>query len=230
MRNIFADMLEIGREFAGRLTLRRDTAPIDSVARLEDFVATRSAYIAQKSLYGYLKTRMGTRYPTMFDDDVFVQSINLAKLHVFAACLSDLTVHAVARATQGQPVTDAVRRGFATACYSAAAKANAMDAVDGGAVDGEGAFSWDSHLTAFSRRLDETDWAEGALQRQNFTDSPAALVRWAPIAPELKRLDREIVENSIKFAWRDIRQDFEKRLDAATVVADLSDLPSRAGL
>ena len=217
MRNIFADMLEIGREFAGRLTLRRDTAPIDSVARLEDFVATRSAYVAQKSLYGYLKTRMGTRYPTMFDDDVFVQSINLAKLHVYAACLSDLTVHAVAHTMRGRTVTDAARRAFATACYSAAAKANAADAADG-----EGAFSWDSHLTAFSRRLDETDWAEGALQRQNFTDSPAALVRWAPIAPELKKLDREIVENSIKFAWRDIRQDFEKRLDAAAVVAGLS--------
>ena len=221
MRNIFANMLEIGREFAGRLTLRRDTAPIDSVARLDDFVSTRSAFIAQKSLYGYLKTRMGMRYPTMFDDDVFVQSINLAKLRVYAACLSDLTIHAVAHATRDQPVTDPARHALAEACYRAAAAANAADSSD--------VFSWDSYIAAFSRRLDETDWADGALQRQNFTDSPVALVKWAPVSPELKKLDREIVENSIKFAWRDIRQDFEKRLDAAAVAADLTDLPGRAG-
>ncbi|EIM73317.1 hypothetical protein A33O_16150 [Nitratireductor aquibiodomus RA22] len=40
---------------------------------------------------------MGTRYPSMFEDDVFIGSINIAKLHVFAACLSDLTIHAVAK-------------------------------------------------------------------------------------------------------------------------------------
>jgi hypothetical protein len=50
-----------------------------------------------------------------------------------------------------------------------------------------------------------------------FSESPAALVRWAPIAPELKQFDQEIVENSIKFKWRDVRRDLGKRLDAAAV-------------
>ncbi len=207
-------MVEIWREVVGRVTLRRDTAPIDSVARLIDFVATRSAYIAQKSLYGYLKTRMGTRYPTMFDDEVFVQSINLAKLYVFAACLSDLTIHAVAWATRDPNVADPVRCTLARACYRRAATENGADTPDD--------FSWDYCIEAFSQRLEETDWPGGALQRENFTHSPAALVKWAPIAPELKRLDREIVENSITFAWRDIRLDLDRRLDAASIAADLS--------
>jgi hypothetical protein len=46
-------------------------------------------------------------------------------------------------------------------------------------------------------------------------------VRWAPIAAELKQFDSEIVENSIKFKWRDTRRDFERRLDAAAVAAVL---------
>ena len=57
-------------------------------------------------------------------------------------------------------------------------------------------------------------------------ESPAALVRWAPIADKLKKFDSEIVENSVKFAWRDIREQFNKRLDAAAVAADWTRQPA----
>jgi hypothetical protein len=33
----------------------------------------------------------------------------------------------------------------------------------------------------------------------------------------LKQFDQEIVENSIKFKWRDVRRDLGKRLDGAAV-------------
>ena len=65
-----------------------------------------------------------------------------------------------------------------------------------------------------------TDWQHAARQPDNFTRSPQALVRWAPIADKLKKFDSEIVENSVKYAWRDIREQFNKRLDTAAVVAD----------
>ena len=211
-----ADLRNLWREISSRITLRRDSAPIDSVARLNDFVSTRSAFIAQKTLYGYLKTRMGTRYPTLFEDDIFVQSINIAKLRVFAACLSDLTIHAVANATQGQAVTDDGRCALAGDCYRAALTENATDAPT--------EFSAQGSLDDFLARLRETDWSEGALHRENFTCSPDALVHWAPIAPELKKFDREIVENSIKFAWQDIRRQFDRRMDRDAISADLPPL------
>lgn len=214
LRDLLANIRSLGREFASRMTLRRDTAPIDSVARLNEFVSTRSAFIAQKTLYGYLKTRMGTRYPTMFEDDVFVESINLAKLHVFAACLSDLTIHALARATHEQPVADDLRRTLAADCYRAALAGNSTDAPDG--------FSSQPCIDDFLKRIQETDWTAGALHRENFTHSPAALVKWAPIAPELKRYDKEIVENSIKFAWQDIRKQFDQRLDVVSISSELA--------
>ena len=191
------------REFLGSLSLRRDNGPIDSVAGLNHFVATRSAFIAQKTLYGYLKTRMGTRYPLMFDDDVFVHSINIAKMHVFAACLSDLTVFAIAQALRDVRVHDDSRRVAALRCYDAGIAANTGEAPN--------EFSPESAIEAFSSRLDETDWHNGALHWENFTRSPDALVKWAPIAPELKQYDVEIVQNSIRYAWRDIREQLRKR-------------------
>lgn len=199
------------RIFASRLSVRRDNGPISTVAELDYFVATRAAFVAQKSLYGYLKTRMGTRYPSMFDDDVFVQSINIAKAHVFAGCLSDLSIYAVAHAFDGAR-DGAARTAVASNCFSGALAENADQLPP--------EFSPHDSTLEFTARLSGTDWTDRALKRENFTESPRMLFDWAPIAPELKKNDHEIVRNSINFAFHEVRQNYSKRLDADAVRAD----------
>jgi hypothetical protein len=193
------------------LWTRRDTSPIDSIAKLQDFLGSRAAYVGQKTLYGYVKARMGIRYPAMFANADVIASLNIAKLHVFAACLSDLTVYAVGNALHNRPVGNDERLEIARQCYRAALHdiaAAAPAQVTQDAVD------------EFERRLADIDWRKGALQPENFTASPRALFRWAPIADNLKNFDAEIIENSIKFAWRDIREQFRKRVDAAAIGDD----------
>jgi hypothetical protein len=195
------------------LWTRRETFPIDSVAKLQDFLGSRASYVAQKTLYGYVKARMGIRYPAMFENTDVVASLNIAKLHVFAACLSDLTVFAVGNALHDRPVGNAERQELARHCYRAALHDIAAEApaqLTQGAVE------------EFERRLADIDWRKGALAPENFTASPLALFRWAPIADNLKKFDGEIIENSIKFAWRDIRERFRKRIDATAVGDDWS--------
>jgi hypothetical protein len=200
------------RKFMTLVGARPDTAPVDSVTALEKFVATRSAYVAQKTLYGYVKTRMGIRYAAMFEDKNMIASLNIAKMHVFAACLADLSIYAVATAVHGRSVPNDSSRELARRCYAAGLHDNSAEAP--------AEFSAQDCIDEFERRLAETDWQHGARQRENFSQSPAALVRWAPIADKLKKFDTEIVENSVKFAWRDVREQFNKRLDAAAVAAD----------
>ncbi len=212
VREYLGKARNLWRDVSRLLVPRRDRGPIDGVTVLCDFVSTRSAFIAQKTLYGYLKTRMGTRYPTVFEDKVFSNSIKLATQHVFAACLSDLTIFAVANATHGHSMADEERAKLAQRCYEAALAANAETAPL--------QFAPRDCIEAFSSRLRDTDWGFGALRRENFTRSPAALVRWAPIAPELKSHDEQIVFNSIRFAWREVRVDFSDRLDADAVMTD----------
>lgn len=72
---------------AAKLSFRLDGSPIDRAALLKELVAARAAFVAQDTLYGYLQTRIGTRYPLMFDNSVFVESIDIAKFHVFAASM-----------------------------------------------------------------------------------------------------------------------------------------------
>ena len=208
-------------EFIARLTVRRESAPLDSLSGLCRFVSTRAAFIAQKTLYGYLKTRMGTRYPSMFEDDVFVQSINAAKLNVYVACLSDLAIfavkHALRDAPVGEGVDDELRRRLALRCFERGLADNAEEAR------GAAGFSPAEAVAAFERRLAFWDWHDGPSGTDIFAESPAALVRWAPIAPELKKYDEEIVRNSVKFAWREVRRQFEKRVDGDALAAQLGE-------
>jgi len=202
------------RALSGLLRNRRDTRRIDSVAAVQDFVASRSAYVAQKTLYGYVKARMGTRYPRMFDDERLIASLNIAKMQVYAACVSDLTIYAVANALHDQPLGNDARQAMAARCYRAALRENTGDAPE--------QFSAQDCIDGFDRRLANTDWRSAARQPDNFTASPQALARWAPIADKLKKFDTEIVENSVKFAWRDVREQYRNRLDAALIAADWS--------
>ena len=80
-----------------RLTPWRKPDPLASLEDVADFVRARASYIAQTTLYGYIKTRTGTRYVSLFEDEVFVASINIAKWRVYLACLDHLSLHAVAK-------------------------------------------------------------------------------------------------------------------------------------
>ena len=97
MHQVFA----IAKDFLNNIGFRpggRHRGKISTIAQLCDFIATRAAFVSQKKLYGYVQTRMGMDYAKNFQDEVFLASLNIAKMHVFAACLSDLAIYAVAEA------------------------------------------------------------------------------------------------------------------------------------
>lgn len=205
---------EFLRKVAPLFRNRRERTPLDSLERLVEFLGTRSAYVAQKTLYNYVKARMGIRFVAMFEDEQVVSSLNIAKYHVFAACLSDLTVFAVATILHDRPVGNDQRSAMAEHFFRSALRANAADAP--------AQFAADTSIREFEHRLAETEWRMGARRAEVFVNSPRALLRWAPIAENLKAFDGEIVMNSITYSWRDIREQFHKRLDAAAIFADWS--------
>lgn len=193
-------------------TNRLYAGKISTVAQLGDFIATRAAFVSQKTLYGYVQTRMGMEYARNFQDDVFLASLNIAKMHVFAACLSDLTIYTVAEALAGIRTSHETSRAIARHCFRSAIEENMKFApTKRWAPDA---------ISEFEERLKDTIWEFGALKPENFTRSPRALVRWSPIAPELKQHDTEIVENSIKFAWLDVREDFRRRVDRQAIASE----------
>ncbi len=56
---------------------------IKTLFDLEEFIQTKSAIITQHTLYGYLKTRIGTRHVMLFGDEQFSKSIDIAKWNIY---------------------------------------------------------------------------------------------------------------------------------------------------
>lgn len=195
-----------------RFKIAHDSEPLHNIDRVEEFVTSRAAFIAQKTLYGYVKTRMGTRYPDMFKNDDIIGSLNIAKMHVFAACLSDLTIFAVDKAFAGSDAESKLRCVVAERIFANGLRDNPEPSVTD--------FSAEDALAEFRQRLCAVDWGGKAGSHESFSRSPAAVMKWAPIADNLKGLDTEYAENSVKFAWINVRDQFKKRLDAAGVTAD----------
>jgi hypothetical protein len=63
-----------------------------------------------------------------------------------------------------------------------------------------------------------TDWLAVGKNEAAFAESPVGLVRWAPVMDELKELDEEIVRNSVRFRWQEIRSDFARHLDVQALL------------
>ena len=63
---------------------------IKNISDVKEFIQKKSAWVSQVTLYGYLKTRMGTRYVLHFDNEVLLESINKAKWNIYSVALQDL--------------------------------------------------------------------------------------------------------------------------------------------
>ena len=193
-------MLRIFREmFGGVRQGTREDGIADEAAMIE-FISTRAAHVAQSSLYGYLRTRMGTRSREIFQDEQFAGPLKTARDAMLAHCLSDLVVFAVATVKAG----DAGRAALARRWYRDAALASDADWA--------GAHLEDA-LERFEHRLQTTDWQAAAEREAAFTESPPGLVEAAPVIEAFKEMDAEIVRNSVRFRWTDVRRQLRERVD-----------------
>ena len=58
---------------------------------LRKFIQEKSALVSQHTLYGYVKTRIGTRFVMMFNDEQFAKSVDIAKWNIYMVSLQDLS-------------------------------------------------------------------------------------------------------------------------------------------
>jgi len=70
----------------------------------------------------------------------------------------------------------------------------------------------DEAKKTFNERIQNMNW-ENYYKDLPFNPSALSLYKWAPIAEELKILDRKIVLNSMILKWDVVRQEFEKLIE-----------------
>ncbi|MGE4634628.1 MAG: hypothetical protein AAEI92_04660 [Arenicellales bacterium] len=204
------NLLKKVREYLGRK--RRKLEPILNTDRLGEFIDSRSSLVAQTSLYGYIKTRAGTRFPDLFENEEFLRSINIAKWQIWTACVSDLAVFAGGLLYRELPDADRVRQVLRQAIDPLLVRT---------AQPSEAGEDFSAALERLNIRIAGAAFTDAATLENAFTVSPDALVYWAPIVDELKSLDESIVRNSIRFRWQAPRRELREALHSARVFDSL---------
>ena len=181
--------------------LFKGVLPKKKIKNIEDltlFIQTKSAWVSQVTLYNYLKTRMGTKWVLHFDDEIFLTSINKAKWNIYSIALQDLTFYALS---------------YLSVFFNFQETNRAKEIYDE-ILDKEfkNGMPEDIILQAkkkFIDRLKKIDW-NTYYKSWPFNESALTLYEWAPIAEELKILDRKIVLNSMILKWDNIKSEFKK--------------------
>ena len=174
---------------------------IKNLSELESFIQKKSAWISQVTLYSYLKTRMGTRYVLHFDNEKLLSSINKAKWNIYSIALQDLTFFSFSYLNAIYNYEDIIK-----------SKDIFHSILDNEKKNGMPEEVYDSAKISFDERFQKVDWKKH-YNSLPFNDSALALYKWAPIADELKTLDRKIVLNSMILKWDNIKDEFTKLIN-----------------
>ncbi len=171
---------------------------IKNIDDLAEFIQKKSAWVAQVTLFGYLKTRMGTKWVLHFDDEKFLASINLAKWNIYSVALQDLTFYSLSYLKVFSDFQDTNK---ASEIYDAIIANEIKNGMPSDVVA--------NARETFSERLKKIDWST-YYRSWPFNESALALYKWAPVAEDLKTLDRKIVLNSMILKWENIEKEFLK--------------------
>jgi len=184
-------------------SLFKSILPKKKIKNIEDlklFIQKKSAWVSQVTLYNYLKTRMGTKYVLHFDDEQFLSSINKAKWNIYTIALQDLIFYTISYLSVFHNYQETIK---AKDIYEEILHNEIQNGMPEEII-----------LTGkekFNTRLQKVDWKK-YYNSWPFNESALALYEWAPIADELKTLDRKIVLNSMILKWDNIKEEFQKTI------------------
>jgi len=175
--------------------------PKKKIKNIEDltlFIQKKSAWVSQVTLFNYLKTRMGTKWVLHFDDEIFLASINKAKWNIYSIALQDLTLYSMSYLSVFFNYQETNK---ASEIYS--------EILDKESKNGMPQEIILQAKEKFIQRLKKINW-NTYHKSWPFNESALTLYEWAPIAEELKILDRKIVLNSMILKWDNIKDEFKK--------------------
>tara|TARA_B100001287_G_scaffold143510_1_gene120563 strand:- start:135 stop:758 length:624 start_codon:yes stop_codon:yes gene_type:complete len=173
---------------------------IGNFDELENFIQSKSAWVTQVTLYGYLKTRMGTRYVLHFENDKFMGSVNLAKWNIYSVALQDLTFFTFSYLKDNFNYQDVKK-----------SKEIFFKILDDETTNKMPVEIIVEAKKNFEERFLKVNW-ETYYNDLPFNSSALSLYKWAPIADELKLLDRKIVLNSVILKWDIVKKEFKERI------------------
>ena len=135
-----------------------------------------------------------------FDNDEFMKSVNKAKWNIYAVALQDLSffVFSYLNVNSNFQQIEKSKDIFLNILDDETNNNMPLDIIEEAKKN-------------FDERFNSINW-ERYYNDIPFNPSALSLYKWAPIADELKNLDRKIVLNSVILKWDIIKKEFKDRI------------------
>jgi hypothetical protein len=133
----------------------------------------------------------------MVEDDVFSKSINIAKWNIYMTAIADCSLYVFSYLIAEKNLKE-------NDC-----KEIYLDIIENEKENGLTDEIYQRAKQEFLNRYDKINFNKYYTENP-FKESCLALYNWAPIADELKTLDKEIVLNSMRLKWNLKIEEFKK--------------------
>jgi hypothetical protein len=197
----------------GILDWFRRPPPIEDEAGLVDFLDSRAAFFAQKSIYDYARGRSGPYFPMMLKEKAFITALDEARWrnYPYGVTMVAEMVHGVLLPVVGEPVALAF-----------ALRALSLRAFDRYPVPAMlGADFWRKEREALAARVDAIALHPVKLVKDIPLPFADVFFRNMPIHERLRGQDFELIRNHLRVNLLSMYREFVERADLSMLAADL---------
>ncbi len=195
--------------------------PIRSAPALHAAVERAAARVTVQGTVNYCRVKAAGNAKKLFGEAAFQDALHVCRWEAYAAVLADaLRVAEAYLRPAGDPELAARIAAGMSAFYAASLAVQPRPQPNG-------AEGWAPLVAEFEAALARARMAPPAAAAEIATGSGNRMFDLLPIHKSLRREDREVLVNQVRFGLVTLRQDLERRVDRDAVRADYADAAGR---
>jgi hypothetical protein len=199
---------------------RKSRPPVATLDELADFLAAQTAYVSQRAVFEYCRARTGLNWDKLYREQTFVDSLEVCRWEAYAQVLAEVAELVLILLRRQDPADP---QAYLPGLAAAAGAALRRHPVPGHRA------SWDAAAAAIAKHLAQSLLAPPRAVHLAGVGAADAIFAQLPIHPDLRREDREMFRNSVRFALCRVFDETTRRLDVAALAQALRNSPEPAG-
>ena len=195
-----------------RVLLGRRTPPVRDAAALTELLDAHTSYVAQRTVIEYCRARAGFNWDKLFAEPTFVEHYEVCRWEGYAAALAEVAELALIRLRDaGAAAPEAYLPGLVQVARAALLRHPVP----------RHRASWTDAADAIEPHLARALLAAPRPVHMVGLHAAEVMFGLLPIHADLRRQDREMFENSVRFAICGAFEEMTRRLDVAALEASL---------
>jgi hypothetical protein len=202
-----------------RLLTRKSRPPVATPDELAEFLAAQTAYVAQRTVLEYCRARTGLNWDKLYREQAFIDALEVCRWEAYAEVLAEVAELVLILLRRQSPADP---QAYLPGVVAAAGAALSRHPVPGHRT------SWDAAAAQIEKHLAQSLLAPPRAVHLTGVGAADAIFAQLPIHPDLRREDREMFRNSMRFALCRVFDEMTRRLDVPGLAPALRGGPAPA--